>query len=227
LKVTILVPVYNEEKTLMSVLSEIEKLQIDKEIIVINDGSTDGTKEILGSLQNKDIRVIHHSENLGKGKAIQTGLRYSTGDVVAIQDADLEYRPSQIVELLKGFENPDVDAVYGSRFLKKNPNLYKRYLLGNKFLTFLINLFYGSSYTDSYTCYKLIKRDVFQKLSLESSRFEIEAEISIKLKKIGARILEIPIDYSPRSIEEGKKIGFKDALRGILTIIKFIFREGI
>jgi len=226
LKVTILVPVYNEEKTLMSVLSEIEKLQIDKEIIVINDGSTDGTKEILGSLQNKDIRVIHHSENLGKGKAIQTGLRYSTGDVVAIQDADLEYRPSQIVELLKEFENPDVDAVYGSRFLKKNPNLYKRYLLGNKFLTFLINLFYGSSYTDSYTCYKLIKRDVFQKLSLESSRFEIEAEISIKLKKIGARVLEIPIDYSPRTIEEGKKIGFKDALRGILTIIKFIFREG-
>ncbi|MFN3966204.1 MAG: glycosyltransferase family 2 protein [Endomicrobiia bacterium] len=224
LKATILIPVYNEEKTLPEVLSKLEKLNIEKEIIIINDGSTDRTKEILEELvqKNRNIRVIHHEKNQGKGKAIQTGLRYSTGDIVVIQDADLEYDPFQIIELLKGFENPGIDAVFGSRFLKKNPNIYKRYLIGNKLLTFLINLFYGTNYTDSYTCYKLIKKDVFEKLNLESSRFEIEAEISIKLKKVGAKVIEFPIDYFPRRLEEGKKIGFKDALRGFFTIIKFI-----
>ncbi len=225
MKVTILVPVYNEEKTLPIVLSKLEELKIDKEIIVIDDGSTDRTKEILENVSknNRDIKIIHHQKNQGKGKAIQTGLEYSTGDVVVIQDADIEYDPLQILTLLKGFEDTSVDAIYGSRFLKKNPNIYKRYLIGNKFLTLMINLIYGSNYTDSYTCYKLIKRDIFEKLKLESSRFEIEAEISIKLKKIGAKVIEIPIDYSPRRIEEGKKIGFKDALKGFFTIIRYVF----
>lgn len=221
MKLTILVPVYNEKNTVLAVVNKLNNLEIDKEIIIIDDGSTDGTREILSSIKHpaSSIKIAFHEKNQGKGRAIQTGLKYATGDVVCIQDADMEYNPEQIPDLMLPFNDNNIDAVFGSRFLKPNPNLYKRYLLGNKFLTWLINLLYGSKYTDTYTGYKFIRRDIFNKLNLQSSSFEVEAEISIKLKKIGARTIELPISYFPRSLEEGKKIKFKDALKGLWTII--------
>jgi len=223
MKISILVPVYNEENTVKELLNKLLNLNIEqKEIIVIDDGSTDNTKNILLNFNNNYVKIIYHNKNQGKGKAIQTGLEIATGDIIAIQDADLEYAPEQLVELLKVFDSDSsIDAVYGSRFLKKNPNIYKRFLLGNKFLTYLINFLYNSNYTDTYTCYKLIKRDIMKKLNLKSKRYEIEAEISIKLAKQKCKIIEIPICYNPRTIKQGKKIGFKDAIKGIITILKF------
>ena len=221
MKVSILVPVYNEEKTINEVIDVLAKLPLDKEIIVIDDGSKDKTREILKN--NPKVKAIFHETNLGKGKAIHTGLEHAAGDIICIQDADLEYDPNEIPNLLKGFDDCEVDAVYGSRFLKKNPNIYKRYLLGNKILTGLINLFYGANFTDSYTCYKLIRKDIFKKLKIESSRFEMEAEISIKLIKMKCRIKEIPINYAPRTLEQGKKINWVDAVKGVFTVLKYYF----
>lgn len=230
MKLSIIIPVYNENNTIEDVINRTLKLSIkNKEIIVVDDGSTDGTREILDKYRinnnNSELKIVMHDRNYGKGIAIQTGLKHTTGDIVCIQDADLEYNPDQIPKLLLEFiNNPDIDAVFGSRFLKENPNIYKRYLWGNKFITFLINLFYSSKYTDSYTCYKLIKSNVLKKLNLESKRFEVEAEISIKLAKMRYKIKELPIDYNPRTLQQGKKIGFKDAIKGILTILKYKFK---
>jgi glycosyltransferase involved in cell wall biosynthesis len=224
MKISILVPVYNEEETINKIIDVLENLPLDKEIIIIDDGSTDRTREILTeSIKNSQtIKVIFHEVNRGKGKAIRTGIDNMTGDVMCIQDADLEYDPNEISDLLKGFDDPEIAAVYGSRFLKHNPNIYKRYLLGNKVLTGLINFFYGSNYTDSYTCYKLIKSEILKELDLKSSGFEMEAEISIKLTKMKCKVKEIPINYTPRTIEKGKKIGWIDALKGVITILKYL-----
>lgn len=222
MKLSILVPVFNEKETIKKVIDILEKLPIDKELIVIDDGSTDGTREMLSGIA-KQARVVFHEKNQGKGRAILTGLGYASGDVICIQDADLEYDPNEIPGLLKGFDEPGIDAVFGSRFLKSNPNRYRRYLLGNKFLTGLINLFYGTRYTDSYTCYKLIKRDVLNSIGLKSSGFEMEAEISIKLAKLKYRVKEIPINYFPRTIDEGKKIGWMDAVKGVISVLKYKF----
>ncbi|MEW6040342.1 MAG: glycosyltransferase family 2 protein [Elusimicrobiota bacterium] len=220
MRLSIIVPAYNENKTITDVINALKSLNIDKEIIIVDDGSTDDTRKVLSGLNG--VQVIFHEKNQGKGAAIQTGLVAASGDVVLIQDADLEYNPQDIPSLVKRFSQGDVDAVFGSRFLKENPNIYKRYLFGNKFLTFLINLLYGSSYTDTYTGYKMIKRDVFKTLNVSSSRYEMEAEISIKLKKLGYKVEEVPINYKPRTLKEGKKIGWRDALLGIATILKLL-----
>ena len=191
MKISIIVPVYNEEKTVAEVLEVLEKLQVEKEIIVVDDGSIDGTRGILDGIAGKyhDIKLVFHEVNKGKGGAIHTGIENMSGDIMCIQDADLEYDPNEIPVLLKSFEeDPSLDAVYGSRFMRKNPNIYRRFLLGNKVLTGLTNLLHGTRYTDSYTCYKFIKKDVVKKLDIRSTGFEMEAEISIKLKKMGFKV---------------------------------------
>ncbi len=223
MKLTIIIPVFNESKTISEVLNKVLSLNLEKEVIIVDDGSTDGTREILEelNLKNKNLKIIFHDKNLGKGSAIRTALSEVTGEIVCVQDADLEYDVNEILLLIKCFEKENVGAVYGSRFLKDNPISYRKYFLGNKVITFIINFFYNGSYTDSYTCYKLIKTDVIKKLNLESKRFEIEAEISIKLIKNKINIVEFPISYNPRKIEEGKKIKFIDAIKAFLIVLKY------
>ncbi|MBU0952406.1 MAG: glycosyltransferase family 2 protein [Elusimicrobia bacterium] len=225
MKLSIIVPVYNEKDTIEEILKKLDKLPIDKEILVVDDGSNDGSRQLISNLKSQisNIKIIFHEKNLGKGGAIQTGLKNSSGDVICIQDADLEYDCNEIPKLFDKFKDNSIDAVFGSRFLKANPNIYKRFLLGNKFLTFLTNLLHGTHYTDTYTCYKLIKKDVFSKLKIVSFRYEMEAEISIKLKKMNFKVVEEPISYAPRTLAQGKKIGWKDAVRGVWTIIKLRF----
>jgi glycosyltransferase involved in cell wall biosynthesis len=224
-KISIIIPVFNEEKTVEEVIKKVFELQIEKEVIVVDDGSTDSTREILEKLKvgDKKLKIIFHEKNLGKGAAIKTGISEVSGEIVCVQDADLEYNINEIANLVEGFKDKEIGAVYGSRFLKHNPIIYKKYYLGNKVITFLINLFYGGKFSDSYTCYKLTRAEVIKSLNLISKGFEIEAEISIKLLKNKIKILELPISYSPRKIEEGKKIKFKDAIKAFFIILKYKF----
>lgn len=228
MKLSLVIPVYKERETIKEVIKRVSALPIEKEIIIVDDGLIDGTRELLkklmGSMEYSNLKILFHEINMGKGSAIRSALEVASGDLICIQDVDLEYEPFEILELIKRFEDNSVDAVYGSRLLKYNPVIYKRYLWGNKFITFLINLLYNSNYTDTYTYYKLIRKDVMKSLRLQSKRFEIEAEISIKLAKNKKKVVEMPISYIPRSIKAGKKIKFKDAVKGILQIIKYKFR---
>jgi len=237
MKLSIIVPVYNEEKTIGKVLEILSNLRfslhnLEKEIVIVDDGSTDGTKEILSKLkvrspgsevQGPRCKVIFHERNQGKGMAIRTGLKEASGEVVTIQDADLEYNPQELEKLLLPIIKNNVGVVYGSRFLQENPTLYRRYYWGNKFLSFLISVLYGVKVTDAYTGYKMFKKEALKNIRLTSKRFEFEAEITCKLLKNGYKILEIPISYQPRSLKEGKKIFWKDGFLGIWTILRIRF----
>ena len=224
-KVSIIVPAYNEEKTIGNVLEKLNSLDfgLEKEIIVVDDGSTDTTRFVVEKFKNDSLKIISHRMNQGKGAAIKTGIQNSTGDIIAIQDADLEYDPHELKTLIQPIIDKKTFVVYGSRFLKKNPCIYKSYYLGNKFLSFLVSFLFGQKITDSYTCYKLFHKKVFERIDIESQRFEFEAEITCKILKNGFKILELPISYNPRSIQQGKKIKFKDAIIGVLTILKIKF----
>jgi len=223
MKLSVIVPVFNEENTIEKIIDRVKKVNIDKEIIIVDDGSTDGTREILEKWKDENIRVIHHRRNQGKGSAIRTAIPYIEGEVVVIQDADLEYNPEDYYRLIEPILQGKAKIVYGSRFLKFNKPIYLRFLLGNKFLTWLINMLYHSRITDSYTCYKAFETDVLRNLTLRAKRFEFEAEVTVKLLKKGYELHEVPISYSPRTLREGKKINWKDALLGILTILKYRF----
>lgn len=227
-KLSIIVPVYNEEKTIQKVIEKLLKIdlstlgEVDKEIIVIDDGSTDGTREILSKLkvQSEKLKVISQGKNQGKGVAVRRGFKEATGEILLIQDADLEYNPEDYEKLLKPIITGETKVVYGSRFLQENPNLYRRYLWGNKFLSFLISFLYWTKITDAYTCYKVMKKEIYKNLDLKSAGFEFEAEVTCQLLKKGDKILEVPISYNPRRLEEGKKINWQDAISGLWTIIK-------
>ncbi|MFB0528237.1 MAG: glycosyltransferase family 2 protein [bacterium] len=213
-------PVFNEENTILKVVDIVKKVNIDKQIVIVDDGSTDGTREILEKLTDENIRVIYHTRNQGKGSAIRTAIPYLEGEVTVVQDADLEYNPEEYHKLIRPIIDGKTKIVYGSRFLQFNKPIYLHYLLGNKFLTWLINILYRSRITDSYTCYKAFETSVLRNLTLRAKRFEFEAEVTVKLLKKGYGIHEVPISYSPRTLREGKKINWKDAILGILTIFK-------
>ena len=215
--VSLLVPVFNEEKTIGPVLDRLAALPFVEEIVVVNDGSADGSDERIQAAARRHpaIKTARHARNQGKGAAIRTGLDHVTGTHVVIQDADLEYDPAQIESLLEPFEDARVDAVFGSRFLLPNPNLYRMYLLGNKFMTVVLNLLGGGRLTDAYTCYKCMPLTHWKALDLSSRGFEIEAEITIKALMRGWRIVEKPVSYNPRRFEEGKKIRGRDAWKGV------------
>lgn len=223
---SIIVPVYNEEKTVAKILRELCALSIpkyQKEIIVVNDGSTDGTKNAIAPFFQK-IVYREHTKNLGKGSAIRTGLSFAKGELITIQDADLEYLPNEICGLVQALEShPEWSAVYGSRNLAPTVRGYGIYILGVWFLTKLVNLFFGATLTDVYTCHKLIRIDALRSIQLNSNGFEIEMEITARLLKNGKQIGEIPISYHPRTKEEGKKIRPKDGLRGLLALLKIRF----
>lgn len=225
---TILMPVYNEAATVASVVAQVAAVPVVKEIIIIDDGSKDGTSQILDRVadefvpdqQTRALRVVH-KPNGGKGSAIREGLRHATGEYTVIQDADLEYDPNDIVALLAHAKANPGAAVFGSRFLKYNPNLiYRRFRWGNWLMTTADNIAFGSKLTDSYTCYKMLPTEAFQSLKITANRFELEAEICAQCHKRGIRILELPVSYRPRRVEEGKKINWKDAVRGLAMVAR-------
>lgn len=221
-ELTILVPIYNEERTLAAVMRTISEKCPDAQVIYINDGSKDRSIEILhANARPQDIVLT--KPNGGKGSAIRYGLERAEGEYTVIQDADLEYDPAELLLLLDLAKAHPGTAAFGSRFLKKNPNIYKLFLMGNKVLTACLNIIFNCRITDSYTCFKLLPTPLFQSLNLTSNGFELEAEICAKCVKSGIRILEIPISYNPRSIEEGKKIRFADAWKGLRMMLKVRF----
>ncbi len=222
-KLSIIIPVLNEEKTLLQVLEQVEKISLpnyQKEIILIDDGSIDQTDEILKKQADKYI-VFRHPKSRGKGTAIQTGLAKASGDLILFQDADLEYDPNDWLVLIDKFENSDCHAVYGSRNLNAKERGYPHYVFGVWLLTKINNLLFNSRLTDTYTCYKLIPGEILKSLNLQSPGFEIEAEITAKLLKNKYCIAEVPINYHPRKFKQGKKIRFKDGIKGFWTIFKF------
>lgn len=220
-KLSVIIPAYNEEKNIKEVISRLEKLKIKgikKEIIVIDDGSTDKTTDrVLGF---KDVKLIRHEKNRGKGAAIRTGIKNSSGDFIIIQDADLEYSPKDIPRLLEKILEWDV--VYGSRFKGKIENMSFSHFIGNKFLSFFLRVLYNTKISDMETCYKMFKREAVEDIKLESKGFEIEPEITVKLLKKGYKIKEVPITYKGRKREE-KKISWKDGLVSFGTLLKLRF----
>jgi len=229
-KLSIVIPCYNEIRTIEKILAEVFAVNLgstEKEVIIDDEGSKDGTRELLKELakNNKKIELIFQETNQGKGAALKKGILKSTGDVVVIQDADLEYDPEEFKRLLYPIKRGHADVVYGSRFIGGEPHriIYYRNQVANKFLTFLSNLFTGLNLTDMETCYKMMTGDLARKLAkdLKAQRFGFEPEITARIAKSKVRVYEIGISYYGRSKEEGKKIGFRDGIRAIWEIIKF------
>jgi glycosyltransferase involved in cell wall biosynthesis len=216
LKLSVVIPVYNEESSVTELVERVKAVPVDKEIITVDDHSSDNTLAVLNRIPG--IRVISHPVNRGKGAAVRTGLSHASGDVVVIQDADLEYSPDDYPAMLKPFADPRVDAVYGSRFRGKGSFLLMS-KLANYFLTFATNALFGGRITDMETCYKLIRRPLFQGLGLSADRFEIEPEITAKLLRRHCRIAEVPIQYNAR--RAGKKIGPRDGVAACIALIRW------
>ena len=222
---TIIIPCFNEIKTIKIVLERVQKnINLEDNIIIVDDGSNDGTSEYLKTIDDKNVDVQFHNSNYGKGQAIQTALKRNLKDIIIIQDADLEYNPADYKLLLKPFEDTNADVVYGSRFIGTNNyvrvHLFWHYL-ANKILTFICNIFTNLNMSDMETGYKSFKKEVIQSINLNEKSFGIEPEITIKLAKKKFRFYEVPISYAGRSYNEGKKIGFKDALRAIYCIFRY------
>ncbi len=224
MKLSVIVPVYNERETVREILERVRAVEVEKEIIVIDDGSTDGTRDILREEEGRgDVRVIYHPQNRGKGAAIRTGLEHATGDVVLIQDADLEYDPRDYPRLLQPILEGRAEVVYGSRFRGRCESMLFWHALGNKLLTLATNLIYGAALSDMETCYKVFKAEVIKSIPLRARRFEFEPEVTAKVLKRGYRIHEVPISYSGRKHHEGKKITWRDGFTALWTLIKYRF----
>ena len=222
MKISVLMPVYNERATLMEILARVRAVPLEKEIILIDDGSSDGTRELLAGLSGDDLHIILHERNRGKGAAIRSGLAQASGDVVIIQDADLEYDPNDYPALIAPIAAGEADVVYGSRFLGRGRGSAGRWhYAANRMLTLFSNLFTGLRLTDMETCYKAIRRELIQSVTLVSNAFEIEPEITARMARKGARFREVPISYAGRSRTEGKKINLADGVRAVITILKF------
>lgn len=225
-KLTILIPVYNERHSLKEILKQVETVDFDmeKEIILIDDYSTDGTKELYKELPYK---VIYHQRNMGKGAALRTGFHAATGDIIIIQDADLEYNPKDYKPLVNLIKTNQADVVYGSRLAdsRNTGSFLMLSYLANITLTFMTRLLYQTYLTDMETCYKAFRADFIKDISIKSNRFDFEPEITAKILKKNARYQEVPISYNARSVSEGKKIGWRDGLQAIWTLIKYRFTD--
>ena len=224
MKVSIVIPVFNERKTVGQIIRAVEEADlgpVEKEIIIVDDGSIDGTKEVLASLVTRH-RIIYQPKNLGKGAALRRGFEFAAGDYIINHDADLEYDPADLIFLVRPVLDGRADVVFGSRLLdpSKNKYVYKRYLWGGLFLNFLVNALTGIRVNDIFSGSKLFPRSALNRISLKSKGFEIETELAIKLSRAGYRILEVPISYKARRIEEGKKIRPRDGLKILKAAIR-------
>jgi glycosyltransferase involved in cell wall biosynthesis len=226
MKLSVIVPVFNESPTIAEIIRRVQEIDVglEKETVIVDDGSTDGTREILKGLSAPGLTVVSHEKNRGKGAALRTGFARATGDIILIQDADLEYDPKEYPRLLEPILDGRADVVYGSRFLG-GPHrvLYYWHYVGNRLLTTLSDLLSNLNLTDMETCYKVFRREVLEKIRLRSSRFGFEPEITMKVAKLKCRVYELPISYSGRDYAQGKKIGWKDGLAALFHLIRFRF----
>jgi glycosyltransferase involved in cell wall biosynthesis len=225
MKLSVVVPVYNEEKTIAEILKRVQKVGLADEIIVVDDGSSDGTAAIIKKLSSdRSIKFIAHPKNMGKGAAVRSGIEAASGEMILVQDADLEYYPEDYPALIKPIENGSADAVYGSRFMggPRRTTMFW-HMVANKMLTFLTNILYNNILTDMETGYKLFRREILQGIEIRSNSFDFEPEITAKLLKRRARIFEVPITFNPRDYSEGKKIGLKDAFQALWALVKYRF----
>lgn len=239
MKLSVVIPAFNEIDTIEEILFKVQEVPIQKEILIIDDGSNDGTREFLNRLENskdkiklekigktintQNINVFYQSVNQGKGAALSRGFKEAVGDIVIVQDADLEYDPRDYFNLIKPIEEGYADVVYGSRFIGGAPHgiLFFWHSMGNKFLTFISNVFTNLNLTDMETCYKVFKREIIQKINIKEKRFGVEPEITAKIAKMKIRICEVGISYYGRTYDEGKKINWKDGIHAIYCILKY------
>jgi len=229
MRISIVIPCYNEAKTIRALVDQVRASPLpDKEIIIVDDGSRDGSRDVLRSQIAPLVdKIIYHEVNRGKGAALRTGFAAATGDVVIPQDADLEYNPAEYPNLLQPIIDGKADVVFGSRFMGGQAHrvLYFWHMVGNKFLTLLSNMFTNLNLTDMETCYKVCRRDVLRKITIEEERFGFEPELTAKLSKLNVVIYEVGISYSGRTYAEGKKIGWRDGFRALWAIVKYnVFR---
>lgn len=219
---SVIVPVYNEAQTVRQIIEKIHAVDIDKEIIVIDNCSTDGTQKILSQLHYDNLKIIYHSTNLGKGASFLTGLDNAKGKYIVVQDADLEYDPNDYLPLFAEIKDNKYDMVSGVRFSEGHKGLLM-HVLGNKFLTFVLNFLYGAKLNDCATCYKLARREIYKSFGLEKKGFDIDFEVICKALRKKLRIKELQVSYHPRSYKEGKKIRINDAFWAVLTMFKYRF----
>jgi len=228
-KLSVVVPVFNERNTLVEILRRMRAVDlqegIEKEIIVVDDGSDDGTRDVLKQLGDSTVRVVMHDENRGKGAAVRTGLRHATGEYVLVQDADLEYDPEDWPRLLAPVLRGRARVVYGSRFTGERRNMLFLHWIGNRFLSLTTNVLYNTTLSDMETCYKLVDRTLLEDMTLRADRFDIEPEITAKILKRGVRIYEVPISYAGREFDEGKKITWRDGFAALWTLVKYRFHD--
>ncbi len=223
MKLSVIMPAYNEKGTILEIVRKVKAVDLQKEILIVDDGSTDGTKEQLKSLEgDPEIRIFYHDTNRGKGSAIRTALDHVRGDLVIIQDADLEYDPQDYIKLVRPIMQGKTEVVYGSRYLSRENILpFTKFKIGVLLLNWLVKLLYRFPVTDEATCYKVFKADLLKGLSLKCKKFEFCPEVTAKILKRGHKIIEIPITYRYRTVEEGKKIGWRDGLSAVATLIKY------
>ncbi|MDC3009859.1 glycosyltransferase family 2 protein [Synechococcus sp. AH-736-G20] len=224
MKLSIIIPCYNESSTILSLIDAVKQSPVkDKEIIIVDDGSKDGTRDILSELNDPEVRVIFHKANQGKGAALRTGFQEATGDICIVQDADLEYDPQEFPVVIQPILEGKADVVFGSRFQSGRPHrvVYFWHRIGNGVLTLMSNFFTDLNLSDMETCYKAFRREVIQSINIRENRFGFEPEVTAKVAKMNLRIYEVGISYYGRTYDEGKKIGWKDGFRAIYCILKY------
>ena len=220
---TVVMPVFNEAGTVLRVIDRVMSLDLDLEVVVVDDGSSDGTRELLAKIEHERVRVVFHQRNMGKGAAVRTGFNHARGEIVTIQDADLELNPLEIPRLIQPVVEGTADVVYGSRFLHGWKHRTWVNAFANWFLSGLTNLLYGTSLKDMEACYKVFRVEWLRRFELKANRFDFEPEITAKFAKLGLRIIELPITYRPRDFTDGKKIHWKDGFQAIYTLLKYRF----